>query len=456
MLERLLSKKIELWIILLPVIAVIAGSVLLAGAVRHYYLGGGSKLGDFGPVVASISAFPSVVRDVMALGMSDKHALATKRRFEGPSGFQFNYAVGSRPDLGYVLVNRYDGDLHYSVSELWDLNNQEKVHTWRFAGVDAIWQQSTLKSRLTDMAVDFSAKRFRNTHTLLSDSGRIYTVRGLLITADVCSSLNILEGSAFYHHSIERDHEGNFWVPQHIEPKTVTIGRHLFRDDGITLISPDGDVLFKKSVIQLLNDNGMGYLVYGTGKHNSRNNNDPIHLNDIQPVLEDGAFWQKGDVFLSMRNLSMVVLYRPGTNEVLWHRRGPWLHQHDVDILNDHQISIHNNNVSADSHTFTINGVNNMLVYDFKTHRITSPWQAGFEKLQLRTVTEGLGEVVGDEVFVEEANHGRLIQFAPDGAVSWQYINRAADGDIYRVNWSRLVSRALGDRVRSVVSPGEC
>lgn len=456
MFENFYSKKIEVWIVLILAIAGIISSLLFGGAVRNYYSMGGSKLGNLGPVVESIAAFPSVVRDVIVLVMSDKHPLATQRHFKGSSGFQFNYAVGSRPDLGYVLVNRYDGDLQYSVSELWDLNNQDNVHTWHFADVDTIWEKSTLKSRFADMAVDFATKRFRNIHALLSDSGRIHTLGGGLITADVCSSLAILEGSAFYHHSLERDHQGNFWAPQYIEPKTVTIGRDLFRDDGITLISPDGDILFKKSVIQLLDDNGMGYLVYGTGKYNSRNNNDPIHLNDIQPVLQDGEFWQKGDVFLSIRNLSMVVLYRPSTNEVLWHRRGPWLHQHDVDILNDHQISIYNNNINLDSHVYGVAGVNNMLVYDFRTHRVTAPWRAGFEKLQVRTVTEGLGEVVGDEVFVEETNHGRLIQFAPDGMVSWQYINRAADGDIYLVNWSRLISRKLGDRVRSVVSQAAC
>ena len=263
MFENFYSKKIEVWIVLILAIAGIISSLLFGGAVRNYYSMGGSKLGNLGPVVESIAAFPSVVRDVIVLVMSDKHPLATQRHFKGSSGFQFNYAVGSRPDLGYVLVNRYDGDLQYSVSELWDLNNQDNVHTWHFADVDTIWEKSTLKSRFADMAVDFATKRFRNIHALLSDSGRIHTLGGGLITADVCSSLAILEGSAFYHHSLERDHQGNFWAPQYIEPKTVTIGRDLFRDDGITLISPDGDILFKKSVIQLLDDNGMGYLVYG-------------------------------------------------------------------------------------------------------------------------------------------------------------------------------------------------
>ena len=72
--------------------------------------------------------------------------------------------------------------------------------------------------------------------------------------------------------------------------------------------------------------------------------NDPIHLNDIQPVNFDGEFWKKGDVFLSLRHQSMVLLYRPSTNEIIWKGTGPFFHQHDVDILDNHRISIFNNN----------------------------------------------------------------------------------------------------------------
>jgi hypothetical protein len=96
------------------------------------------------------------------------------------------------------------------------------------------------------------------------------------------------------------------------------------------------------------------------------------------------------------------------------------------------------------------------MVYDFKTREVSSPWQTGFEKLDLRTKTEGRGEIVGNEVFVEETNFGRLIQFLPDGSVSWQFINRAEDDKIYRVNWSRLISRDLGDQVRNALSQRSC
>ena len=74
-------------------------------------------------------------------------------------------------------------------------------------------------------------------------------------------------------------------------------------------------------------------------------NHDPIHLNDIEPVLADGPYWKKGDLFLSLRNVSAVMLYRPSTDEIVWIKRGPWIAQHDVDILDDHRIGIYDNAV---------------------------------------------------------------------------------------------------------------
>jgi hypothetical protein len=74
-------------------------------------------------------------------------------------------------------------------------------------------------------------------------------------------------------------------------------------------------------------------------------NDDPTHLNDIQPVLADGPYWKKGDLFVSLRNISSIMLYRPSTDQIVWMKRGPWLSQHDVDILDDHRISVYDNNV---------------------------------------------------------------------------------------------------------------
>ena len=63
----------------------------------------------------------------------------------------------------------------------------------------------------------------------------------------------------------------------------------------------------------------------------------------MQPVLIDGEYFKKGDLFLNFRHTSMVMLYRPSTND-LWYKQFPWEFQHDVDVLDLNRISVYNNN----------------------------------------------------------------------------------------------------------------
>ena len=56
-------------------------------------------------------------------------------------------------------------------------------------------------------------------------------------------------------------------------------------------------------------------------------------------------YWSKGDIFLSVRSLSLIILYRPSTNEVIWYKQGPWRFQH-IDIVDDNTIAIFDNNVT--------------------------------------------------------------------------------------------------------------
>src|SRR5690606_40126395 len=49
-------------------------------------------------------------------------------------------------------------------------------------------------------------------------------------------------------------------------------------------------------------------------------------------------------LFLSFRHMSMIMLYRPATDEIVWKKQGPWLAQHDVDILDATRIGVFNNN----------------------------------------------------------------------------------------------------------------
>ena len=167
---------------------------------------------------------------------------------------------------------------------------------------------------------------------------------------------------------------------------------------------------------------------------------DPIHLNDVQPVEFDSDFWKKGDVFLSLRHQSMVLLYRPSNNTVLWKGAGPFFHQHDVDILNSHSIAIFNNNSKDYVTGNVVDGNNEVIIYNFETDSYSSYLKDSLTKEDVRTITEGRSEILPNgDLFIEETNYGRTLYFNADGKLRWTHLNRAVNGNVYRVGWSRIL-----------------
>ena len=157
---------------------------------------------------------------------------------------------------------------------------------------------------------------------------------------------------------------GNLWIPSTFERPSIASVSDQFQDNRISQISPSGELLFARSVPQILLRHGYANWLF------SIPSDDPTHLNDIQPLLADGPYWKKGDLFLSLRNISTVMLYRPSTDEIVWFKRGPWIAQHDVDILDDHRISIYDNDAQARTPgTPFFASSSEVMVYDFATGR---------------------------------------------------------------------------------------
>ena len=160
----------------------------------------------------------------------------------------------------------------------------------------------------------------------------------------------------------------------------------------------------------------------------------------IQPVDFDGEFWKKGDVFLSLRHQSMVLLYRPSTNKIIWKGTGPFFSQHDVDILSDHQISVLNNNFRDFVSGGIVDGNNEIIIYDFKTKEYSSYLSNSLIKNDVRTKTQGVSQILPNgDLFIEETNYGRTLYFNSDGSLRWTNVNRAANGKVYIVSWSRIL-----------------
>ena len=336
------------------------------------------------------------------------------------------------------------------VVDLVNLTNFEVLHTWN-PDIDAFNNLVEQVDEFKNLDRDNNNSRTIPNHPKLTqDGGLLFQYSGPLLKIDACSRLISQNAHDRFHHSIETDIDGNIWVPSYLYPQSISnkiIGKNLnesvdkerrYYDDAIVKLSSDGEIIFEKSVAQIFIENGLEYLLFSVG--NNFFNSDPIHLNDIQPVNFDGKFWKKGDVFLSLRHQSMVLLYRPLTNEIIWKGTGPFFHQHDVDILDNQRISIFNNNSKNFADGNFVDGHNEVIIYDFEKNEYSSYLKLSLSNNEVRTVTNGTSQILPNgDLFVEETVYGRTLYINADGTLRWTHVNRSENGKVYRVGWSRIL-----------------
>jgi hypothetical protein len=183
---------------------------------------------------------------------------------------------------------------------------------------------------------------------------------------------------------------------------------------------------------------------------------DPLHLNDVEPALFSGPFFEEGDVFLSFRNLQAVLQFRPSTGEVVRVIDGPLAAQHDVDVLSDSTLVIFNNatqeNVGRYTHTahkypvskeqaLLKHWYSHVVEYDLASETFTPLHEELVREHEIMTFSEGLQEPLPDgSYFVEEQNSGVLWVLGDDGVLYKDVLASHHEGHHHLPNWTRIIS----------------
>jgi len=424
-----LEKKVSLYIVVLLLFVGIIGSVLFAASVRSILLGG-DKLGDFEEIILEISKFPSYAKQVLNIKV---HTQKIKNnRFENLDGFKKygELPAGILTDKGYLLLSGYDADIGQPTVQLIQINTQKTLHEWK-PDIDHLNELNILSE---EYSADFTAaSNFQLMHPLPVNGSLVFNNLSGLYGMNLCGENDMFTDGTF-HHSNELDHEGNIWTPSVIYPRSFDqVGK--FRDDSITKISPSGEILFNKSIAKILVENGYRGLLAVSGTLSR--NNDPIHINDIQPALSDSEFWRIGDLLLSFRHRSTIMLYRPSTNKILWLKTGPWMNQHDINFVDNHTISVFGNDTMFDK---LFNGHNSVYLYDFKTNKVSEPYREIMKEMEVKTISGGRGALLtGGDLFIDESNNGRILRVSTD-EVKWEYVRRIDKETIAMSSWSRYLT----------------
>ena len=422
-LEAFMSRPVPLWSLLLTLIAAVA-LLIGFGAV----LDGWEKSGWLGRAAIAVARVP----DTIAKAFKSNAPYYGGKDFEKlPAGFWRDPAF---TDEGYALISPYDSARGRSVVQLVRLSDGAVLRTVA-PDVDSANAASTFASALTDVRQDKPAALHRLMHPLLlSDGSLVVHDSSPLVRVDACGK-QIWAVDGIFNHSAELGADGQIWAPYRLARPTQPGVAPTFWDDAVGEVSQDGKLISATQIAAILDRNGLGHLWRGRPY-----SDDPFHLNDIQPVLADGPHWKRGDLFLSLRNLSTVMLYRPATGKILWWQARPWRFQHDVTILDDHRISVFDNNLRLGYPKEVVNGTNRLIVYDFASGATSAPWAAGFERNHLATRAQGRGTPLPNgDAMVEETEQGRLVRVAPAGALRWRYISADTGQRRMALSWARYL-----------------
>ena len=443
-------KKIEIWILYLVILFSLLFAIGFGTLVRQEIEGttkkGGIDISFLSKPAAYIARLPEQFVRLIIQSNPNRinHFWDDYREFYNQNGF------GGIPnsDESYLLLSRYDGDLKEGLVELVDLTSFQVLHTWN-PDIDRFNDSVEKVGDFKYLDRDNNNSRGRILHPKLTQDGGLLFHNGTpLRKINACSDLVFQNTHDIFHHSIETDIDGNIWSSTHMYPQSLPIeqfGRDIpedggYYDDAIVKLSQDGEILYEKSISEIFIDNGMESRLSMVGTSHEFQE-DPIHINDVQPVNYDSKYWKKGDVFISLGHQSMVILFRPSTEEIIWKYDYNIFHQHDVDIINEEEVSIFNNN-----HKYfyqdrdVVDGHNEVLIYNFKTKNVTSYLHKSLVREDVRTGSQGRGEILANgDLFVEETDFARILYFNSDGTLRWTHVNRANNKNVYTVGWSRIL-----------------
>lgn len=334
--------------------------------------------------------------------------------------------------------------------DLWNLRTGDVMHRWR----------------LRRDVLDFKVHRRVHHPLLLEDKSVVSFITGRepLFRLDSASNMMWRQDSLLFHHAINLDAEGQIWAcvmqwergGRHIAYRgsyTMDHKKVHFLDNSIARIDPEnGRITYLKSCADILRDNSLEHLILRSGDPQ-----DPLHLNDVEPALFGGLFFEEGDLFLSFRNLQCVLHFRPSTGEVVRVIDGPLAAQHDVDILDDHTLTIFNNATQENTGKYTSGAYkypvskdqvqlkhwySEVVAFNLADGTFSEVHNDAMREGEIMTFSEGLQEFLPDgNVFVEEQNSGVLWVLGDEGILYKDVMPSHHEGHHHLPNWTRIIPK---------------
>ncbi len=237
-----------------------------------------------------------------------------------------------------------------------------------------------------------------------------------------------------FHHDFDVTPDGRIVALAQAFRTTELQGADQFKppylEDSLVVLSPDGHTVSKISLLDALNRSPYRALLWRIPYYSME---DPLHANGVDYLDHEHAEWLKqrvpaareGQVLVSFRELAggSVALIDPTTGKVAWASHGPWLAQHDPDILPGGLLQVFDNRGNL-GHEFK----SRILRVDPATQGIVWSY-AGDSQHPLSSPIRGSQELLPNgDTLITESGGGRLLEVTSDGRIVWEYVDPVRGG----------------------------
>lgn len=393
----------------------------------------------YGCVAAAFGWFPS---DIVAAGFSQANAI-TSRHFLAPrkydrAGAKTFDAATLQPGLTLISSMWPEPGGWYAGLRLID-HAGTVLHQWRVNPDEVFSEVRESTVRLWSWEIRLEDANIHGSH-LFADGDILVNMESIgSVRLDACSQVRWIldEGS---HHSIAEDDDGSFWIPAldyWEEPEVMArSGEYPGLDaplinNRILRVSPKGKVVEDISMLDVLYANDL----HRYFARSELSTGDVLHVNDVEPlsaqIAEEYPLFEEGDLLVSIRNISVVLVLDPKTKRVKWHASHPFVQQHDPDFIGGGWVGVFDN--STDPAGGKMLGGSQIVALRPHTNSVRVLYP-GAHSEPFYTEIMGKWQLLDNgNMLLTEARTGRVIEVDPSGRTVWEWINKPSDDRVAEV-----------------------
>ena len=248
------------------------------------------------------------------------------------------------------------------------------------------------------------------------------------IRLDACGNVKWRLGN-LGHHAVDLADDGTIWVGSE---RWLVVGPSSYENQigpmsswAIEQLDQDGNQLQKKEIFEILVENDLRGLMHLSTLDNMRTEvvSDTLHLNDVEifPSGQPSEIFSPGDILISLRNISTIIVVDPETWKVKFRSTGPVLRPHDADFAPNDQILVYDNR-----------NLNPLPREDLYSRVVKIDARTGAHSVffkgegNARFYSETLGRqqlLPNGNLMLTSGHEGRVMEVGPDGRLLWQYFN---------------------------------